>query len=132
MNLENEFISVLKMKNIAIVGMSPKPERYSYKIGKYMMDQGYNVIPINPGHSEILGQTSYPTLKSIPFKIDVVNVFRKAEFCEPIANETVKIGAKAFWLQEGIVNDSAMKIVERNGIIAIQNRCLLKEHIRLG
>jgi len=117
------------MKTVAVVGMSPNPARYSYKIGKYLDDMGYTVIPVNPGHDSIIGLTSYPTLDAIPIDVDVVDVFRRAEFCQPIAEAAVAIGAKALWLQEGIVNDPAMKIAEDAGLAAIQNRCILKEHI---
>ncbi|MBC8213415.1 MAG: CoA-binding protein [Candidatus Marinimicrobia bacterium] len=129
MNTDIEIRQILKMKTIAVVGMSPKPERYSHKIGKYLKEQGYTVIPVNPGHDEIIGLRTYPTLKDIPFPVDVVNVFRKAEFCEPIAKISVEIGAKALWLQEGIVNNNAMQISTKGGLFYVQNRCILKEHI---
>ncbi len=130
MNTNQEIEQILDLKTIAVVGMSPDPQRYSYKIGKYLHDQGYRVIPVNPGHDEILGLKSYPTLDVISEKVDVVNVFRRAEFCEPIANMAVKIQAKALWLQEGIVNEKAMEIAENAGLLAVENRCILKEHVQ--
>jgi predicted CoA-binding protein len=121
----------LEMKTIAIVGLSPNETRPSYGVAKYLLGQGYNIIPVNPGHAEILGQRSYPTLSEIPEPIDIVDVFRRPEHVVPIAREAVAVGAKAFWLQLGIVNDDAIKIVEEAGLLAVQNRCLKIEHARL-
>ncbi len=119
---------ILKMHTVAVVGMSPNPMRPSHAIGRYLMENGYEVIPVNPGHAEILGLTSYPSLKEIPVKVDIVDVFRKSEACEPIAKAAVDIGAKALWLQEGVVNDNALKIAEEGGLLTMQDRCILKEH----
>ncbi len=131
MNTDKEILQIFKLKTIAIVGMSPKPERYSHKIGKYLIEHDYDVVPVNPGHNEILGTQSFPTLKDIPFSVDIVNVFRRSEFCEIIARESVEIGVKALWLQEGIVNDNAINIAQSSELLTVQDRCILKEHIRL-
>ncbi|MFC1619009.1 CoA-binding protein [Candidatus Neomarinimicrobiota bacterium] len=122
---------ILEMKTIAIVGLSPNETRPSYGVAKYLLGQGYTIIPVNPGHMEILGQRSYPSLAEIPEPIDIVDVFRRPEHVVPIAQEAVAVGAKAFWLQLGIVNDDAIKIVEDAGLWAVQNRCLKIEHARL-
>ncbi len=122
---------ILNMKTIAVVGMSAKPERPSHGVAMYLLNQGYRIIPVNPGQDEINGLKSYPTLQDIPHPVDVVDVFRKSDFCEPIARAAVEIGAKALWLQEGITNDKALKIAEEAGLMTVQNRCMLKEHRRL-
>jgi predicted CoA-binding protein len=123
--------TILEMKTIAIVGLSPNEVRPSYGVAKYMISQGYTVFPVNPGHTEILGQKSYPTLGDIPYPIDIVDVFRRPEHVIPIARDTIEVGANAFWLQLGIVNDEAVRIVEEAGLLAVQNRCLKIEHARL-
>jgi predicted CoA-binding protein len=122
---------ILEMKTIAIVGLSPNEIRPSYGVAKYLLGQGYTIIPVNPRHKEILGQRAYPTLSEIPQPIDVVDVFRRPEHVVPIAHEAIAVGAKAFWLQLGIINDDAIKIVEEAGLLAVQNRCLKIEHARL-
>jgi len=129
---DNTIIKILNMKTIAVVGMSPNPDRPSYRVAKYLKSNGYKIIPVNPDHSVIDGLKSYPSLKDIPEPVDVVDVFRRAEACEPIAKAAVEIGAKALWLQEGIVNDEAVRIAEEAGLLAVQNRCMLKEHHRLS
>lgn len=122
---------ILEMKTIAVVGLSTNETRPSYGVAQYLLGQGYTIIPVNPGHTEILGQRSYPTLSEIPEPIDIVDVFRRPEHVIPIAQEAVAVGARAFWLQLGIVNDDAIKIVEEAGLLAVQNRCLKIEHARL-
>ncbi|NOZ09227.1 MAG: CoA-binding protein [FCB group bacterium] len=124
----NTIEEILAMRTIAIVGLSPNPARPSHGVGLYLIANGYEVIPVNPGHTEILGLTSYPTLKDIPVKVDIVDVFRKGEACLPIAKTAIEIGAKALWLQEGVRNDEAVKIASDAGLLTVQDRCILKEH----
>ena len=122
---------ILDFKTIAVVGMSPKPVRASYGVAMYLASQGYTIVPVNPGQDEIAGLKCYHSLEEIPFPVDVVDVFRRPEACVPIATSAVKIGAKALWLQEGIINDEAASIAKDAGLLFIQNKCLLKEHRRL-
>lgn len=122
---------ILALKSIAVVGLSPNQTRPSFGVARYLLAQDYHVIPVNPGHDEILGLKSYPTLRDIPETVDLVDVFRRPEHVLPIAKEAVEIGAKAFWLQLGIVNDEAIQLVEKAGLLAVQNRCLKIEHARL-
>ncbi len=124
----NTISEILNLQTIAIVGLSPNPARPSYGVGLYLIEHGYKVIPVNPGHAEILGLRSYATLKDIPAVVDIVDVFRKGEVCVPIARAATEIGAKALWLQEGVVNDEALKIAADAGLFAVQDRCILKEH----
>lgn len=119
---------ILDLKTIAVVGLSPKPERASHAVAKYMQHNGYRIIPVNPAHAEILGQKCYPDLQSIPGKVDVVNVFRRAEFTPAVARSAVEIGAKALWLQLGIANDEARQIAHTANLKFIMDRCLKIEH----
>ena len=128
MNANPAIKQILAMQTIAVVGLSPKSERPSNGVARYLMDQGYTIIPVNPGHDTILGLRAYPSLKAIPGPVDVVDVFRRAEFTVSVAEDAVAIGARAFWLQLGIINDEAVKIAEQGGLLAVQNRCLKIEH----
>ena len=107
---------ILNLKTIAVVGISPKAERASNGVARYMQQQGYTIIPVNPGYDEILGLKCYPDLESIPGQVDIVDVFRRAEFTPAITQAAVKSGAKAVWLQLGIVNAEARQIAESAGL----------------
>ena len=119
-------------KTIAVVGLSNKPDRPSYGVTKYMQAHGYKIIPVNPSCSEILGETCYPDLSSIPVPVDMVNVFRKSEDCLEVAHEAVKIGAKSLWLQMGVINQEALNYASAHGLTGIMNLCLMVEHRKLG
>jgi predicted CoA-binding protein len=119
-------------KTIAVVGLSNKPDRPSYGVTKYMQAHGYKIIPVNPSCSEILGETCYPDLSSIPIPVDMVNVFRKSEDCLEVAHEAVKIGAKFLWLQMGVINQEALDYVSSHGLTGIMDKCLMVEHRNLG
>ena len=116
---------------IAIVGLSADWYRPSYFAAKYMQEHGFRIIPVNPKYTEILGEKCYPDLKSIPEKVDMVDVFRKSADCPPIAKEAVAIGAKVLWLQLGVENDEAKAIAESGGLEFVQNRCVKIEYARL-
>lgn len=114
-------------KNIAVVGLSDKPDRSSYMVAKVMQDKGYRIIPVNPNAEFILGEKCYASLLVIPEPVDIVNVFRRSEQVIPVAEETVKIKAKVFWLQLGIYNEEASQLVQSEGIQAIMDRCIKVE-----
>ena len=116
---------------IAIVGLSADWYRPSYFAAKYMQEHGFRIIPVNPKYTEIHGEKCYPDLKSIPEKIDMVDVFRKSADCAPIAKEAVAIGAKVLWLQLGVENDEAKAIAESGGVEFVENRCVKIEYARL-
>jgi len=112
---------------IAVVGLSDKPDRTSYMVSEAMQDKGYRIVPVNPNASEILGETSYASLKDIPFPVDIVNVFRRSEHCPEVAEEAAAIGAKTLWLQLGVLSEEAAAIAERAGMRIIMDRCIKVE-----
>ena len=116
------------MRTIAVVGMSQKPERPSNFVALYMQDKGYEIIPVNPGQKEIAGETCYPSLQKIPKQVDVVNVFRRAEYVLPIAEAAIEINAKALWLQDGVINKDAAKLAKEAGLLVVMNDCMLRRH----
>ena len=118
-------------KTIAVVGLSPKEDRPSYRVADYLKSKGYRIIPVNPNAQEILGEKSYPDLASIPGDIDVVDIFRKSEDVPPVVDEAIKTGAKAVWMQEGIVNEPAAQKARSAGLLVVMDRCMLKEHKKL-
>ena len=128
MNKPETIDQIFKMKSVAVVGMSPKPERPSDYVGMYLKEQGYDIIPVNPGHKEIAGMISYPSLLDIPVKMDVVDVFRRSEHAVPISEAAVEIGAKALWLQDGVINQEATKLAEDSGLVVVMNDCMLRRH----
>ena len=107
---------------IAMVGLSPDESKASNRVAQYLISKGYRVIPVNPGYNEILGEKSYKSLKDIPEKIDIVDVFMRADRLLPVAEEAVAIRPRAIWLQLGIVNEDARRLVEENGISFVQDR----------
>ena len=116
------------MRTIAVVGMSHKPERPSHYVAMYMKEQGYNIIPINPGHNEIAGMKSFPSLLDIPQTIDVVDVFRRSEYVLPIAESAVTVGAKALWLQDGVINENGSALAQKAGLLVVVSDCMLRRH----
>ena len=118
-------------RTIAVVGLSADWFRPSYFAAKYMQEQGYRIIPVNPKYSEILGERCYPDLASIPEPVDIVDVFRKSEDCVPVARDAVAIGAKTLWLQIGVINEDARKLAEEAGLSVVMNRCVKIEYARL-
>ncbi|GGM86545.1 succinyl-CoA ligase subunit alpha [Thermopolyspora flexuosa] len=117
-------------KTIAIVGLSKNELRASNFVGYYLQRHGYRVIPVNPRETEILGETSYPSLLEVPEPVDVVNVFRAPDALPGIAREAVRIGARALWGQFGVVNEEAARIAEEGGVTVIMDRCIKVEHAR--
>lgn len=118
-------------KTVAIVGLSPKFDRDSNLVGRYLKTHGYRIFPVNPNADEVLGEKSYPNLSSIPEPVEVVDIFRRPEEVPPIVEEAIKIGAKAVWMQEGIVNEEAAKRAEEAGLLVVMDHCMRKEHIRI-
>jgi predicted CoA-binding protein len=119
-------------RTIAVVGLSNKRFRPSYGVAEYMKRAGYRIIPVNPGQSEIMGETCYPDLDSIPGPIDIVDIFRRSEFVPEVVEAAIRKGAKAIWMQEGVIHEEAARRAEEAGIAVVMDRCLLKDHRRLA
>jgi uncharacterized protein len=117
-------------RRVAIVGLSDDPWRASYGVAEALLDEGYDIVPVNPTINEVLGMRAYPSLSSVPGAVDLVDVFRRAEHIPAIARETVKIGARALWLQSGLYSAEARGIAEKAGIDFVENLCLKIEVAR--
>ncbi len=129
---ERQIREILKINyTIAVVGLSDKAYRDSYRVAEYMRDQGYRIIPVNPQLKTVLGETAYPDLLSIPGKVDIVNVFRRSEEVPSIVDEALKIKPNAVWLQLGIISNVAAEKCRAAGISIIMDKCIKVEHCRL-
>lgn len=118
-------------KIIAVVGLSPKPDRDSYRVAAYLQQHGYRVLPVRPAQSEILGEKAYASLDDISGPVDIVDVFRSSEQVLPHAREALRLKPKVFWMQEGIENQAAAELLTAAGIDVVMNRCIKREHARL-
>jgi predicted CoA-binding protein len=118
-------------RNIAVVGLSPKTSRPSNQVALYLIEAGYNIIPVNPGQEEILDRKCYPDLESINEPIDIVDVFRRSEDVGPIVESAIGVGAKIIWMQQGIVNEEAAARAREAGLTVIMDRCLKVDHRNL-
>ena len=116
---------------IAVVGLSGKRFRPSYGVAEYLQREGYRVIPVNPSETEVLGEKCYPDLDAVPEPVDIVDVFRRSEFVPEIVEAAIRKGAKAVWMQEGVIHEAAARRAEAAGLTVIMDRCILKEHRRL-
>ena len=116
---------------IAVVGLSNKHWRASYGVSEYMQRAGYRIIPVNPELTEVLGERCYPNLEAVPEAIDIVNIFRRSELVPEIVESAIRVGAKAAWMQEGVVHEKAAARARAAGLTVVMDRCLLKEHRKL-
>ncbi len=129
----SELASILgSAKRIAVVGLSADPGRPSHGVARYLIAHGYEVVPVNPNETEILGLESYPSLTAVPGPVDVVDVFRRPEAVPAIAREAVEIGAKALWLQLGVISPEGERIAREGGLDVVVDRCIEIEHARLA
>lgn len=126
--LENILFSA---KRIAVVGLSDKPDRTSYQVALYMQQAGFEIIPVNPTIEYSLGMKAYRSLQEIEGEVDIVNVFRRSAETLEVAEDAVKIGAKALWLQLGIINEQSYEIAQQAGLIVVMNRCIKVDHAQL-
>lgn len=117
-----------KAKNIAVVGLSSSPLRPSYGVAAYLQTHGYRIIPVNPNIRGALGEKAYPTLAEVPEKIDIVNVFRRADFVPDVVDEVLRLKLPVLWMQEDVVNEEAAKKARDAGVFVVMDRCILKEH----
>ena len=114
-------------RTVAIVGASPNPERPSHRVADFLKKEGFRVIPVTPNADKVVGETAYPNLTSIPVSVEVVDIFRRSEDVLPVVEEAIAIGAKAVWMQEGIVNEEAAARARKAGLTVVMNHCMRKE-----
>jgi uncharacterized protein len=119
-------------RTIAVVGLSNNSMRPSHGVSSYMQQAGYRIIPVNPGETEILGEKCYPRLEDVPEKIDIVDVFRRSEFAPDIVDSAIRVGARAVWMQEGVIHEPAAARAREAGLTVVMDRCILKEHLKLA
>ncbi len=115
---------------IAVVGLSPKPRRPSHQVARYLQEAGFRIIPVNPGQDEILGEPCYPDLRAIPERVDVVDIFRRADRVVEVVRDAIAIGARVVWMQEGIVSEEAARLAGKAGLVVIMDRCIKDDHAR--
>ena len=127
-----EVIEILqKVKEIAIVGLSPNPKRDSHKVALYLLENGYEIIPVNPGHKEILGKPCFKTLKDIPFPVDMANLFINPKRIQEQVDQAIELGIPAIWMQLGIVDNESAHKARKQGIQVVMNMCIMREHQKL-
>ena len=118
-------------RTIAVVGLSNSHFRPSHGVSAYLQGCGYRIIPVNPGVTEVLGETAYPDLDAVPEPVDIVNVFRRPEYVPAVVEAAIRIGARAVWMQEGVVHEGAAERARAAGLFVVMDRCILKEHRHL-
>jgi uncharacterized protein len=117
-------------RTIAVVGLSSRKFRPSFGVAQYMQSAGYRIIPVNPAEKEVLGEKCYATLEEISEKIDIVDIFRRSEFVPEVVESAIRIGAKAIWMQEGVIHAEAAEKARRAGLLVVMDLCILKEHAK--
>jgi predicted CoA-binding protein len=117
-------------KTIAVVGLSSDPSRASNSVSKYIQSQGYRIIPVNPNESEVLGEKAYSTLQDVPEKIDLVNIFRRAEEAGQFVDQAIALGIKAVWMQDSVIDRAAAQRALDAGLDVVMDDCILRQHIR--
>ncbi|MCU0245543.1 MAG: CoA-binding protein [Bryobacter sp.] len=122
---------LLNSKTIAVVGLSSNPTRPSHGVSEYLQRRGYRIIPVNPQETEVLGEKSYASLRDVPEKVDIVDIFRRSDAVPPIVEDAIAIGAGAVWMQEGVVHEAAAQKARAAGLEVVMDLCILKEHRRL-
>jgi predicted CoA-binding protein len=127
-----EIAAILRAcRTVAVVGLSPKEERDSHRVARYLMEQGYDIVPVNPGQREILGKPCYKSLKHIPFAIDLADLFLNPVRVPPVVDQAVEIGVKVIWMQLGIVENDAARKAREAGITVVMDRCIKQEHEKM-
>lgn len=121
---------LLSSRTIAVVGLSSNKMRPSYGVAEYLQLAGYHIVPVNPNETEVLGQRAVARLEDIREKVDIVDIFRRSEFVPPVVESAIAIGAKAVWMQEGVVNEEAAERARAAGLFVVMDHCILKEHAR--
>jgi hypothetical protein len=117
-----------RARNIAVVGLSSSPLRPSYGVAAYLQTVGYHIIPVNPNIRGALGEKAWPSLRDVPEKIDIVDIFRRPEFVPEVVDLAIELKVPAIWMQEGVIHEEAAAKARRAGILVVMDRCILKEH----
>lgn len=120
-----------RARSIAVVGLSPQPERPSHSVARHMQGFGYRVVPVRPMVAEVLGEKAYASLTELPFPVDIVNVFRAAEHMPQLVEECIQIACPAIWIQQGIVNEKAAQRASQAGLIVVMDRCIYRDYLEL-
>lgn len=120
-----------RVKNIAVVGLSPKPNRPSFVVARSLQGFGYRIIPVRPALNEVLGEKAYPSLAEVPDRIDLVDAFRAAEHLDELVDECIRLKLPALWIQEGIVNQAAAERARAAGLFVVMDRCIYKDYVSL-
>jgi predicted CoA-binding protein len=115
-------------RRIAVVGISDRPDRDSHRVAAYLAQAGYVIIPVNPNVTQVLGERCWPSLDDAPKPIEVVDVFRRSELVEPVVDAAIRVGAKAVWMQDGVVNEAAAAKARAAGLLVVMDRCMLRDH----
>ncbi len=119
-------------RTIAVVGLSSNPMRPSYGVARYLQQMGYRIIPVNPNESQVLGERAWPTLAAVPEPFDLVNIFRRSEEAGHHVDEAIRIGARAIWMQDDVIDEAAAQRAVDAGLLVVMDRCMLREHMRRG
>ena len=123
---------MLRWRRIVIVGASDDPSRASFAIASYLLGQQYEVVPVNPNHTNVIGLKCYASLADVPGRVELVNVFRRPEYCGDVARDAIARGATGLWLQSGIRSSEARRLAHQAGIDYVEDRCIMVEHMRRG
>lgn len=119
-----------EFRRVAVVGISPRPERDSHRVAAYLLAAGWDVVPVNPLVDAVLGRRCWPSLAQLPAPVDVVDVFRRPELVEPVVEEAIAMGARALWLQDGVVHEAAATRARAAGLLVVMDRCMMRDHAR--
>jgi predicted CoA-binding protein len=129
-NSRDAMCRALASRTIAVVGLSSDPARPSYGVARYLQRQGYRIIPVNPYEQLVLGERAYPHLRAVPVPVDVVNVFRRPEYVPEVVADAIAVGARALWLQFGVIHEEAARRAQAAGLAVVMDRCIKVEHAR--
>jgi uncharacterized protein len=117
-------------RTIAVVGLSSKPDRPSHEVAKYLQSAGYRIVPVNPQETEVLGERAFARLEDIPVPVDIVDIFRRLEFVPAVVESAIRIGARAVWMQEGVIHRESAERARKAGLFVVMDACILKEHVK--
>lgn len=121
-----------ELRRVAVVGLSPNPQRPSYGVASYLLDHGYTILPVNPNLTSWRGLPAYRSLTDVPGSVDVVDIFRRSSLAGAVVDEAIRIGARAVWMQDGVIDEAAAERARKAGLWVVMDRCMLRDHRALG